>query len=74
MCTHTEHSTAAAKVNKQADFEGLRVHGILTNLHHFSFYSYDPMSHKFYQDGGIQVETQRDGFSSNMIYGMCFVS
>lgn len=23
MCTHTEHSTAAAKVNKQADFEGL---------------------------------------------------
>ena len=70
MCTRVERYTAAAKVNKQADFEGLRVYGILTNLTRFAFYSYDPISNSFCRDDEIFVETLRDGFSSGMIHGM----
>jgi hypothetical protein len=53
MCTCTEHYTATAKVNKQANLEGLRVYGILTNFNRFSFYSYDPISNRFCQDHEI---------------------
>lgn len=74
MCTCTEHHTATAKANKQADLEGLRVYGILTNLNRYSFYSYDPISNKFCQDDEIFVGTLRDGFLSDMIYGMCLIS
>ena len=74
MCTRIEHYTAAAKINKQADFEGLRIYGVLTDLNRFDFYSYDPISNRFCQDNGILVSTLRDGFSSGMIYGMCLVS
>jgi hypothetical protein len=74
MCTRIEHHTAAAKVNKQADFEGLRVYGVLTNLTRFAFYSYDPISNIFCHDIEIFVETLRDGFLSGMIHGMCLVS
>jgi hypothetical protein len=66
---YIEHYTAAAKVNKQADFEGLRVYGILTNLTRFAFYSYHPTSKTFSQDGEMFVELLRDGFSSGMIRG-----
>ncbi|KAI0286179.1 hypothetical protein BC826DRAFT_918404 [Russula brevipes] len=59
---------SAARVNKQADFEGLRVYGILTNLTRFAFYSYHPTSNMFCQDDEIFVEVLRDGFSSGMIH------
>jgi hypothetical protein len=74
MCTCIEHYAAADKVNKKADFEGLRVYGVLTNLTRFAFYSYDPISNTFCRDDEIFVETLRDGFSSGMIHGMCLVS
>ena len=74
MCTRIEHYTAATKVNKQADFEGLRVYGVLTNLTRFAFYSYDPISNTFCGDDEIFVEMLRDGFSSGMTHGMCLVS
>jgi hypothetical protein len=74
MCTHIEHYAATTKSNKEADFEGLCVYGILTNLTRFAFYSYDPISNKFCEDDEILVETLRDGFSSGMIHGMCLVS
>ena len=73
MCTRVEHFTAAAQENKQADFEGLRVYGVLTNLTQFAFYSYDPKSNSFCRDDEIFVETLRDGFSSGMIHGMFHV-
>jgi hypothetical protein len=34
-------------MNKEAEFEGLRVYGLLTNLTRFAFYSYDPTSDTF---------------------------
>lgn len=74
MCTRVEHYTAVAQVNKEADFGGLRVYGVLTNLARFAFYSYDPISNTFCQDDEIIVERLRDGFSSSMIHGMCLVS
>ena len=66
---YIEHYTAAAKMNKQLDFEGLRVYGILTNLTRFAFYSYHPTSNTFYQDDEIFIDQRRDGFSSGMIHG-----
>ena len=65
MCTRIEHYTAAAKINKQADFEGLCIYGVLTNLNRFAFYSYDPISNRFCQDNGILVETLRDSYQYN---------
>lgn len=56
MLSCIEHYTAAAKVNKQADFEGLRVYGVLTNLTRFAFFPYDPISKSFCRDE-IFVET-----------------
>jgi hypothetical protein len=64
----------AAKVNKQADFEGLRVYGLLTNLNRFALYSYNPVSSMFCRDDEIFVGTLRDSFSSGMIHGVCLVS
>jgi hypothetical protein len=60
-------------MNKEAEFEGLRVYGLLTNLNWFAFYSYDPISNTFAQDDVIYVETLRDGFSSCMIQSMCLI-
>jgi hypothetical protein len=71
MCIHVEHYTAAANVNKSADFGELRIYGVLTNLERFSFYSYDPVSNTICWDDEIFVETRRDSFSSDMIHGTC---
>jgi hypothetical protein len=71
VCTRVEHYTAAAKVNKQADFEGLRIYGVLTNMTRFSFYSYDPSTNSFCRDEELIVNTRRDEFSADMIFGMC---
>jgi hypothetical protein len=60
-------------VNKEEDFEGLRVYGVLTNLQQFSFYSYDPTVDKFYGDDDIFLDTRRDGFLSGMIHGTCSI-
>ena len=60
-------------MNKEAEFEGLRVYGLLTNLTRFAFYSYDPTSDTFAKDDVIHVETLRDGFSACMIQSMCLV-
>lgn len=59
---------SAAKMNKQDDFEGLRIYGILTNLTRFAFYSYDPIFNRFCRGDEFLVQTLRDGFSSDMIY------
>lgn len=74
MCSYIEHYIAAAKENQKSDFEGLRVYGVLTTLTHFAFYSYDPISNTFCEDHEIFMMTQRDGFLSDMIHGMCPVS
>jgi hypothetical protein len=60
MCTCIEHYTlaAVAKANETADFEGLHVYGLLTNLTRFAFYSYDPTSNTFYQDDEIFIEVK----------------
>ncbi len=74
MCICVEHHTAAAKVNKSADFGELCVYGVLTSLTRFTFYSYDPISNAFYLDDTIIIGNKRDGFSSDMIHGTCLVS
>lgn len=76
MCTRVGYYIAAAKVNKRerANLEGLRVHGAITNLTRFSFYTYDHISDTFCQDDEILVETLRDGFSSGMVQCMSLVS
>lgn len=64
------HYTATAEANKETDFEGLRIYGVLTNLTRFAFYSYEPISKTFCEDEELFVETLRDGFSSGMIHSM----
>jgi hypothetical protein len=71
MCTRIEDYTAAANLNKNANFEGLRVYGVLTNLTRFAFFSYDPMSNTFCRDEEIFIDTLRDGFASGMIHSLC---
>ena len=71
VSTRVEHYTAAAKVNKEADFEGLRIYGILTNMTWFGFYSYNPTTNSFCQDEDIIINVRRDDFSLDMIYSMC---
>ncbi|KAI0248593.1 hypothetical protein BJV78DRAFT_1276522 [Lactifluus subvellereus] len=59
---------SAAEMNKQAKFEGLRVHGLLTDLQCFYFYSYDPIQKRFAFDEMLLVNTTRDAFIADMIH------
>jgi hypothetical protein len=63
-----------AKLNKQTDFEGLRIYGLLTDLTLFRFYSYDPQNKVFCQDETFVVDAKRESFSSSMMNGMCLFS
>src|SRR3979411_2663603 len=63
-------SPAAAQSNKKADFEGLRVHALLTDLRQFDFYSYDPVSNKLCIDTSMTVGEPREVRLSDMIEGM----
>ncbi|KAF8337140.1 hypothetical protein F5887DRAFT_985413 [Amanita rubescens] len=58
---------AAAEMNKKVDFEGLRVHGLLTDLQAFHFYSYDPTRRKFAFDETLQASGAREAFIADMI-------
>ena len=60
---------AAVKLNKDTGFGDLRVHGLLTDLSTFCFYSYDPVNETFNPDEDILVNVRRDDFCSGMIYG-----
>jgi hypothetical protein len=62
--------TAAAEMNKYAKFEGIRVHGLLTNLDSFHFYSYDPVQRRFAFDESLQASSIRQAFIGDMIRGM----
>ena len=64
--------TAAAEMNKKANFEGLRVHGLLTDLQAFHFYSYDPTRKKFAFDETLQASGAREAFIADMIRGTWF--
>ncbi len=67
--------TAAAEINKSARFEGMRVHGLLTDLCSFHFYSYDPNRKRFAYDETLIASVPRDVFIGDMIHGMwCFQS
>ncbi|KIK08823.1 hypothetical protein K443DRAFT_671881 [Laccaria amethystina LaAM-08-1] len=59
---------SAAEMNKNANFEGLRVHGLLTDLQTFHFYSYDPTRRKFSFDETLQVSPARETFITDMIH------
>ncbi|KAF8816701.1 hypothetical protein BYT27DRAFT_6384297 [Phlegmacium glaucopus] len=58
---------SAASINEQADFAGLRVYGLLTDLTYFKFYSYDPQSKKFCLDQIFVVDNKRWTFALDMI-------
>lgn len=58
---------SAAEMNKKIDFEGLRVHGLLTDLQAFHFYSYDPTRRKFAFDETLQASGAREAFIADMI-------
>jgi hypothetical protein len=51
------------------EFEGLRIHGLLTDLTRFNFYSYDPVARKFQVDTKIVVDARRETHLSDMIDG-----
>ena len=57
--------TAAAEMNKKVNFEGLHVHGLLTDLEAFHFYSYDPTRRKFAFDETLQASGAREAFIAN---------
>jgi len=67
---------SAAEHNKQLDFEGLRIYGLLTDLKLFKFYSYNPTTSQFCSDECILGEGLRvNGLSimtsiSNKIFGI----
>lgn len=63
---------AAAKINKNLNFDGLRVHGLLADMETFHFYSYDQTQRKFTFDEILQVNSTREMFIADMINGMCF--
>jgi len=58
---------SAAEMNKKAEFEGLRVHGLLTDLQSFHFYSCDPVGRTFAFDETLVVNSTRDAFIADMI-------
>lgn len=59
--------TAAAEMNKNAIFEGLRVHGLITDLETFHFYSYDQTRKKFAFDETLHASATRETFIADMI-------
>ena len=66
--------TAAAKINSEIDFDGLRIYGLLTDAYKFSFYSYDPKNKKFCFDEEILISNKRPGALVDMIDGTYFSS
>jgi hypothetical protein len=62
--------TAAAEMNKNANFEGLRVHGLLTDLQTFHFYSYDATRRKFAFDETLHISPASEILIVDMIHGM----
>lgn len=64
--------SSAAEMNKDADFEGRRVHGLLTDLQTFHFYSYDQTRREFAFDEMPQVNPAREMFIADMIRGTWF--
>ncbi len=64
--------TAAAEMNKSGKFEGLRIHGLLTDLETFHFYSYDQSRRKFAFDETLLASARRETFMADMIRGTWF--
>ena len=62
----------AAKINKNDEFEGLCVHGLLTNLQAFHFYLYDQSWKKFAFNETLQASTTREIFMADMVPGTWF--
>jgi hypothetical protein len=62
--------TAAAEMNKDAKSEGLCVHGLLTDLTSFCFYSYNPVQKRFAFDEMLVANTKREAFIRDMMHGM----
>ncbi|KAF8694520.1 hypothetical protein AX14_002040 [Amanita brunnescens Koide BX004] len=59
---------ATAGMNKKDEPEGLRVHGLLTDLQAFHFYSYDQSRRKFAFDETLQASATRERFMADMIH------
>jgi hypothetical protein len=66
-------SLAAVKMNETSNFGHkfgkMRVYDILTDLDQFEFYSYDPISKKFFKDEDIIVPIRLENFTYSMITG-----
>ncbi|EDR13985.1 uncharacterized protein LACBIDRAFT_305296 [Laccaria bicolor S238N-H82] len=58
---------SAAEMNKNVEFEGLRVYGLLTDMETFHFYSYDQTQKKFAFDEMLRVNSTREMFIADMI-------
>ena len=60
-------------MNERVNLKGLRVHGLLTDLQSFHFYSYNPTRRKFAFDETLEVcGSPREVFIANMIRGTWF--
>jgi hypothetical protein len=57
-------------MNKSLKFKDLRIHGLLTDLRSFHFYSYDPIEKRFAYDDMLVANATRDEFIRDMIWGM----
>jgi hypothetical protein len=66
-CSVLSRRPAAAETNKQLDFAGLRVYGLLTDLTLFRFFSYDPSTTRFCFDETLLVNVRRTDAHSDMI-------
>jgi hypothetical protein len=74
MSAHAEIYTAAAKINSEIDFDGLRIYGLLTDALKFSFYSYDPKTNFFCFDEEILISNKRPTALVDMIDGTTYFS
>ncbi|KAF8914293.1 hypothetical protein CPB84DRAFT_1841022 [Gymnopilus junonius] len=58
---------SAAEMNMSNDFAGLKVHGLVTNVEQFQFYSYDYSANKFYFNERFFINNTRTMAYSDMI-------
>jgi hypothetical protein len=61
---------AAAKKNSKFNLKNLKVYGLLSDFTTFHFYTYDPKTRTFSNDGTMWVGPKRENVYTDMIEGL----
>lgn len=73
LSLYTLAAAAEMNLNKNPNFQGMRIYGLLTDFNSFQFYSYDQIEQKFAFDDKLEVRPTagRETFIADMIRGTC---